>query len=478
MKFDLSYPTGSDEFWLRTLHSRLNGRPQVKPARLADHRFRFTPRQDRMDILESYRRGHPPLPSRVSAREDVREFLRLARANYPMLTVEQLLDAVTLQGVRVGSDSALSDQLRRLMDGSGPWFADSADLMFTMGEAAVMVWSHEGKVVITPEDARQLVWDTYLENPTRVSRALKVRVDEWTGRTVAHLFIDEPSGARVRVATRDEGGRWEWDESRSGSVEGKVPGFRGMGIPIVPMVNKLRMGEFEPHLDNIDRINEGIGNRLWIAKAQAFRQLALEADKDSPDLDEDDDLDGKYRLSPDSLFVAPRGWSFKQIDPVDLRQHLEAVDKDVREDSSVSGTPLSATMSDAVNQSAEGARAAEKSRDSKAADRVSRLTPVVERVGRLAAAAGGLAIPDDAAVVPLWESIRSYSPAELGQAALSAQAAGLPRRVVWREFLHLSPEVISEGERLLASEQMDAMISAQIDAARSGKQVSGDGAGA
>lgn len=476
MAFDSTYPHGSDEWWLRMLHARLSARPEWQPTRVTESRRGLMPRDEWLSTLWAYRTGAPPLPRHHGAdmRQDMRDFLRAGRANYAGLSVEQLLNVVTLLGVRSteSRDGSTDDALRRVMQESGPWFADAADYCFSMGESAVMVGGTKERPVITAEDPRNLVVVTDPLDRMHVTRALKVRVDEWTGATSAHLFVDEgPGEERVRVAVRDSGAGWSWDDSRSGPLP-----LRGMGLPIVPMPNKLGLGEFEPHLDVLDRINNGIADRLWIAKAQAFRQLALVADKDAEEIEGVDehgtpiDLDEIFQLAPDSLLQIPKGWRLWEAAAVDLRQHLEAVDKDVREFSSTSGTPLTATMTDAVNQSAEGARAASETRDAKARDRIARLSPAVVRVARLVAAVAGMDDLMKAPLEPLWAPIGQESAVSRGQAALSAMTVGLPQEMVWSDILELTPDQVARARRLRDADALRALAQQQVADARAARQ--------
>src|SRR5690606_39861328 len=60
-------------------------------------------------------------------------------------------------------------------------------------------------------------------------------------------------------------------------------------LPVVPFTNPDNVGEFERHLDSLDRITEDILQRLTITAMQAFRQRAMETgEKGLPEYYPDD----------------------------------------------------------------------------------------------------------------------------------------------------------------------------------------------
>lgn len=452
--FDTTYPHGSDEWWLRLLHARLNSIPQTYRPELRESRRGRTGRSDWMDLLWSYRTGEPPLktPDR-SQRDAVREFLRLGRANYAGLSVQAMLDIIALHGIRTAGDADGDgdDAFRVILANSGSWLADALDYCFTMSEGYVMVGRHDGHAVITAEDPRSCVAVTDPLNPLETLAGLKVYTDEITDTHHAHLFLGSRGQERVRVATRRRSGGWEWDDDRSGPLA-----FQGYGLPLVRIPNKLGLGEFEPHLDVLDRINNMVADRLWITKVQAFRQRGLVPEKDAPPMATHDeagnevDLDKIFEAAPDALWKMPPGWKIWESEAFDIRPILDATKDDVREFSIVSSTPISLSSSDSVNQSGQGARNTRAALTDKARDRMTRVTPAIQRVARLALAAEApegyeqlLAKP----VEVMWAPIDVESLDQRGQAAVSAETSGVPWELRMSEIWKFPPETVARAKK-------------------------------
>ena len=465
----------SDEAWFHRLNDRFTSRPPEPDRTVREERFNGFTRDAQLNLLDAYRRGEPPLPSRLAAgNEELGRFLRLGRANYAHLSVESLLSVMSLNGVRPASSTRDDrSRLQALMVDAGPWLDDALDMTFSMRSSAIMVGRDAaGDPVITAEDPRNCMWQVDPLDPYAAKRALKVWTDEWTGEQHGRYFAFDDRGREyVRVAVADEDG-WRWDDEKSGLCP-----VQGLGLPLVPMENKLRMGEFEPHLEVLDRINSGIADRLFLMKTQALRQRILRPTSENsdplPDVDElgrEIDYDRLFAADPGAIWQIPVGWDMDQLDQVSLQDYLASVDKDVREFCSVSGTPLVMAMSDAVNQSAEGARKASEARDNKAADRIRRFTPAVKRVARLAAAYAGL---DDIAKGPMglaWAPVGQESLVTRGQAAVSAESSDVPWETRMTEVWEFPPEVVEAAKeqrgREMLREQAQASAALRLQRAQ------------
>ena len=155
--------SGSDEWWVIYLLGQLNAKPKARPRRLGESMRDRYGRRDWMDVLWAYRTGEPPLPEvDQKRRDDVREFLRMGRANYAGLSVQAVLDLIKLTGVRSteGTDGDGDDTFRAILQDSGSWLADALDYSFTMGQGFVMVSDGPDGPVITAEDPRHCVVST------------------------------------------------------------------------------------------------------------------------------------------------------------------------------------------------------------------------------------------------------------------------------------------------------------------------------
>lgn len=448
MAFDMMAPKGSDEWLLRRMHVRINARPKSPSGRVSYTTRRGLPRVEWMDLLWAYFEGNPPLPAMDRARaEDLREFIRMGRANYAALTVSAMLDRITLLGVRTESDGDANgdDEFRRILSMSGPWLHDALTYTFVLGDGLVMVGEGDDMPVVTAEDPRLCSYVTDPLDPTKVTTALKTYVDDEDVKH-AHLFTGGVGQERVRVATQASGGPWVWDEERSGDLK-----VRGIGLPLVPLTNAFGRGEFEPHLDVLDRINDGLSNRLWTAKIQAFRQRALKATdigaEPIPDVDPETglsiDKNDLFRSAPDAMWELPPGFEIWESTPVDMGSTLLANRDDVKEYAAVSQTPLFMFTPDAASGSAEGASTMKENLELKCRDRIERFTPNVRRISRLILAYAKQPVPKQVEVQ--WASVERYSLAQRTQAASQAKATGIPLEVILTEIMQWSPETVKRA---------------------------------
>lgn len=462
MPIDVETPF-SDGWWFRRLHKSFNERPRLDPSKIRHSRRHLYTRREWLDMLWSYQTGEPPLP-KVSEkhRETTREFLRMARANYGPLSVEALLQRTLLLGVRTGADNDAGgdDIVRRIHTANGAWLQDTLEFTYALGEGFAIVGPGEAPdtALITAEDPRQVAVAPDPVRPHIARAALKVYRDDDAGEDVGHLFLpadptsedEDARKDRVHVAFRRGGAgtglrftptAWEWDPDRSGPLQ-----VQGFGVPVVPYRNRLGMGEFEPHLDVLDRINNMIADRLWTAKLQAFRQRAIEGNlpETHPETGEKIDYDGVFEADPGALWQLPDGVKIWESQVVDMTPILASVRDDVKEFSAVSQTPLTMFTPDAANGSAEGASLMREGIVFKGGERCTRLTPAALRTVRLALAySGEEQRARESALEAIWAPIERYSLDQRGQAAANGKASGVPFESIMSELWQFPPETVA-----------------------------------
>lgn len=397
------------------------------------------PRNEELDTLWSYYVGDAPLPQVAGDYEDVfRDVMRTARCNYAPMCVNAMLDRMELQAVSTAADSDTNadDVAAQIMDDSG-FIAVAKNLfgfMFAMGEAFAMVVPGVGggNATVHAIDPRRCIGIPDRANPLLLRAALVKDYDPVEDKQTAHLFLP---GKRWEVVF--DGTKWTVQN------EDKPEIIRGLdklgGIPIVRFENAHGLGEYEQHLDLLDRINDMTLKRIVIAAYQAFRQRALIGDVDDDDDDDDtaeaanwgDDADGEaqkwedladsiFKADPGSLWKVPDGFKFWESQPLDLNSILAAKRDDVKEFAAVTSTPLHLITPDAANGSAEGAGLMRESATSKIRDRRARVTPQMKLLWRIAFAMSGQA--DRGASIKLhWGPIEFRTLGE--KASASSQAA-------------------------------------------------------
>ncbi|HEX6969127.1 MAG TPA: phage portal protein [Micromonosporaceae bacterium] len=462
MPIDVDQPR-SDGWWMKRLFDKLNN----------------SERRKRLDLLYEYYQGRPRLPEGAdNAAEAYRAFQRKARANFAELAVSAVSERMIVTGFRTGVDSDETGDAQAAAiwkrAGMSVVSADLHDLMLTMSEAYVIVGEVDPRTkapVITAEDPRWMVGAPDQKNPNFLRAALKVKHDDEEEADFAYLYLP----GRVRVARRmgkSTGGRvayfspkaWEWDEERSGQLVHDQ-------MPVVRFPNKDGCGEFEKHLDVLDRISHQILQRMTIATMQAFRQRAIKGlpltyPAGHPKAGQEIDYSEMFTLDPAALWQLPESAEIWESGQVDLTPILSAVKDDLQEFAAVTRTPLYMLMPSGVNQSAQAASAQREGLVKKTGDRIARTSHPWAQVMSLAfRQMGDKQRADLAGLETLWANPEWMSLAERADAASKAQ--DVPWRTKMIRIWGFSP---SEVDRMASERADDMLLAAQIAAATAGRQ--------
>jgi hypothetical protein len=311
----------------------------------------------------------------------------------------------------------------------------------------------EGEIpFVTAEDARECI-TAHDATTGETLAALKLYRDDWDAGDIAHLFIRQKDGkvrhhvARKKGSTSITSGRfylsrsWEWDED----AEEDVPFDR---MPVIRFRNRRGAGEYERHLDTLDRINDQILNKLVIAKIQAFRQRGIKGlpstrkvRKDNAIVEEEIDYSDAFIAGPGELWQLPPEADIWESEALDFRPLLESIKDDLEHLAAVTSTPLHIITPDAAAGSAEGAGlmreqhvyAVEKCRLH--ADR-----PWAEVMATCFAFMGDQERSKASQIEPIWGPAERYSLAERADA--SSKAERLPTEAVLRDIWQYDPAEI------------------------------------
>lgn len=421
-------------------------------------------RQPRLEVLQRRFEGDPPMPEGAeSAGKAYKAFQAKARTNFAELVVEAVADRMKVAGFRTGAGADENGDLaaRELWEANGldVEAAEITETFLALGDSYAIVNypSAPGELpVITAEDPRQVVT---IHDPIRqriVRAGLKTFHDPEDGRDFAYLFLP----GEVHVAYRERRRRgpfgvrfaaaaWEWDEDASWQLDHPV-------VPIVRFRNRRGVGEFERHVDLLDRINHMILQRMVIATMQAFRQRAI---KGLPEVDEDGneiDYNGLFVADPGAVWQLPETAELWESGQVDLGPILQAVKDDVQHLAAVTRTPLSVFEPSALAQSAEGAALSREQLIFKTKNRIARASEGWKDVMSLAFLfAGDEERADRSRLEVLWVPPDLESLAERGDAASKAQ--DLPWRSRMEKVWKFTPQEI---DRMTSERAADLALSA------------------
>lgn len=418
----------------------------------------------RYRLLECYVNGDAPLPElSADTREAWRDFQREARTNFGLLIRDAVCDRVVPSGVTVGGSvkSRVAKAAARIyrdnrMDRVIREFVEYGT---TFGQSYLTVWNDDdGKAVITADSPRTMIAATDPLQPWRVRAALRMwrDLDEakdyavvWAGASKQKFSRPCYSDAQQKVLIPHASGGWQAETDAAPT---------GAPPPVVVYDNLGGMGEFEPHIDIINRINRAILNQITTLAMQAFKQRALQIDdKSHPGLPQTDPNGNKidwaklFEPHPAALWNLPPGVKVWESSATDTTPMLNAVRDYIRHLSAVTKTPLPMLVPDSQNQSAAGAENAEKSFIFKC-DRVLRgVKLAVEAALVIALGVEGFVNVDTIAVA--FEDPARVMLSEKYQAAVSAKALGEAIATIQRRILGMSPEEIAEDAAARALEQ-------------------------
>jgi len=394
----------------------------------------WTPRNQYLDTLWSYYTGDSPLPQLKPEYQDVfRDVIRKARSNYAPMCIAAMLDRLEVQDVStlVDDDTDGDDLAADIMDETGfvavskDWFAQG----LSMGESYAMVvpGSDDGDLLSTGQpapsihaiDPRRCIGIPDMNNPVRLSAAVVHQFDPILAEHTAFLFLP--------------GQKWtlRWDKgARSWNLADKVPEtIEGLdtlgGIPIVRFENLNGLGEYEPHIDLLDRINDVTLQRIIGFWYQALRQRGLVGDEDDDDEDSPDsqartDLNKVFRAGPGEMWQIPADFSIWESQQTDFTPLINGKRDDVKEFAAVTSTPLHLITPDAANGSAQGAGLLREALTAKVRDRRARFTPPLKLLWRMVFALAGA--QDRGRKMRLhWGPIEFHTLAEMGSASAQAQ---------------------------------------------------------
>lgn len=482
VSIDVTIPK-SPGWWMQTLANELKAR-RFSPKW---SRFHANPEGVRppLELLNDYLRGEPPLTGDLHWSQSTREFVRMSQMNYAQLPVAAVQD----RGIPIGWRTAVDfdrdgDQVAQEIADQNRFtlrFGDTFGYMLGMGDGYMSLGppaKGAGDIpTITAEDPRDVI--TAHDPATGETLAsLKMFRNDWDAADFAYLCLP----GQVYTAWHSKswsalhmGGYsikdWDWYEPNGGSDGAPLPLALAGRIPMVRFRNRNGVGEFEAHLPVLDRINDGIFERVNIMKMQAHKQRALKnmpthypddfevAELAGTEIEYDPDM---FSADPGSLWRLPDGVDVWESTPGDLSSIRLAIKDDVEMLATVTATPLYMINPDAAAGSAEGASTQREAHAFRVEDRLRRCDDALADLMSMAFAWKG----DDARDVrskikTLWAPTVRLSMEQKMDAATKAKSAGLTQDSILTDVMGYAP---SELGRLSRERADDLLFSATVAA--------------
>ncbi|PPS86401.1 phage portal protein [Streptomyces sp. MH60] len=430
-----------------------------------------------LDTLRDFAEGRPPVPHvlGVDPRE-AREWMKDARTNWTALVLDSPTERMHVDGFRFGAPDDDSEDARKAdTEANRIWQENSldadADLIhygaLSQRRAFALVESgDDGRPVITHETPRQVAVEHVQGSRRKLAAGLKLWRDDWTGNTRATLWT--PARIYDFMSTSDLvtfSGRAAslrgWDAFVvPNSTDGERRNVLDI-VPLIPFINRRnrRLTGFAEHEDVLsiqNRINLSLINLMAAMKYGAFRQrwaAGLEVGEDP--------VTGKP-IEPFQLDIR-RLWTtddseveFGEFAATDLKPYVAAVQAAVQDLAAISRTPPHYLIGAVVNVSGDALKAAETGLISKVRDRQRSFGESWEQTMRLAFRVLGDEVKATTFTAEtLWRDPESRSIAEMADAAVKKEAAGVP----WRqrmEDMGYTPAQISRMEIDRAADAMNA----------------------
>lgn len=468
MALDNHDEQGSPAWWLKTLATAIQDRRVGREDGKLWRRDSIRPQRIRpgIDLLGDHLAGDPPLFGVAEGwREGFREVTRMARLNVAAIIVEAKVNRMPLRDFRTAAaDDELGDAKAREIMRANDLRVRGRDTLTNM------LGLSDGYMLVTPGNTPDDIPSVTSEDPRecitvhdpltdQVMVALKFTRDEWNSADLAYLYMRDEDGsvwlhrAKKKGASSIGSNRfrmskaWEWD--------GEAERTKADQMPIVRFRNRDGVGEFERHLNTLDRINDQILNRMVIAKIQAFRQRGIKGLPDKETVIEggvpvtrEIDYSDAFIAGPGEMWRLPADAEMWESSTVDVGPIRMAVRDDIEHLFAVTSTPLHLVAPDAASGSAEGASllreehvyAVESCRDH--ADR-----PLAQVMATCFAYMGDTERANAALIEPMWGPAERFSLPAKADAAQKAKGS-LPNEVIQRDIWQYTPSEIQENRKL------------------------------
>lgn len=407
------------------------------------------------NVFDNYYECEHPLPFlHEKARDPFRRLLKMSRANYCELVVDAFVGRLEVAGFQSDVEGNADDKAWQLWQdnnldgGSQLAFLEAA----IRGNAYLMVEPDmRGGFRITPEHPTQVIVVYRPDAPGVPAAALKLWLDDWTGRLCCTLYLPD----RIYKFDAPEpttGGKPVWGRR---AVKGEEWGGKNVlaEVPFGELSNRPRMlkpgaSELRSVIGIQDRINKTIADRMMTQEAAAFPAkwatgLEIPTDENGQELEPFDVAVNKILVAEDA------GAKFGQFAAADLTGYLKGKEADVHDVAAITSTPPHYLLGSMVNLSAEALKAAEAGLIHKIYQRRRFLEEGLERTMRLAGIASS-----QARIV--WKSPEWRTEGELVDALVKMSTLGVPREVLWERW-GATPQEIERWRLLNESALQRAM---------------------
>jgi hypothetical protein len=418
-------------------------------------------RDEQARLFEAYYRGAHPQPwAHAKASSKYRRLLDQAVSNFPLLIVDSVLDRLEVVGFRL-DDEAADDAVWELWQGNSMDMAAPQVMQQALvsGYSYTSVWpAAAGARVparIRAESMHEVFHEVDANDPTRVTRALKVwsnrRAGKWLAVFVADDVIYQLEGKYAERQPAPD--RWRVTDVADNPF--------GVDSPFVPMVNRPTisgkgLSELADVVPIFDRINTLTGQLLLAGELAAFK-VRWATGIDIPQDDEGKDVE-PFDVAMDRLWISENeAAKFGTFDGTDLDPYANAIDQAIQQAASISRTPPFLLLGKLTNLSAEALKATESGLVNKVRQRMRAFSDPWEKVVNLALLAANDERAGSASAETMWRDPENVSEAQRVDALSKLYNIGLPTQAVWEKW-GATPQEIARWEAMAADDAMRRLL--------------------
>lgn len=431
--------------------------------------------------FQDYYDGLQPLTFVTSKyRAEFGKMLAAISDNWMALVIDAVEERLHVEGFRIGDevdgDSDAWDMWQRSHLDADSELVHNSSLV--LGEAGVLVWYDQevDAPEITVESALQVLVAFAPGSRRRRDAAIKMWLDDWTGRLFANIYLPDGVWKFATDATLtgnpwtsegdsyrqqfgvDVASTYSWVPLQPNSFEPNPLGV----VPVVPIINRPQLlgrgrSEIIEVTSTQDQINKLVADMIVASEFGAFRQrwaTGIEIPTDDEGKERE-----PFNAALDRLWHVPTpDAQFGEFGQTDLQNYVTAIENRVQSLASRTRTPPHYLLGNSGTfPSGESLKATETGLIAKARSRMRHFGEGWEEVIRLGFAVSGDARADEQASETIWRDPESRTEGEHVDALLKKLALGVPIQQLWSDAGY-SPQQVDRFLTMLSDLKLKELL--------------------
>lgn len=433
-------------------------------------------RQSQMQLMDAYYTGDHPLPfltktHTAKIRNEFRQLLEDSKSNFMGLVVDTCEERLKVEGFRLSAanDKVADQKSWDIWQANGMDQESQTAFLETLvkGVTYLSVWEGEKYPTIAVEDASQtIVGYEPGSNYKRRAAALKMWVDDWTGKRRANVYLrdgiykfeapvsdsEKPSlMSTVRNALTDDRPRWK-------ELENEFVQNRFDVVPIIALRNRPRLlSEGTSELADVYHVQNGINGFIFLLALAGY--FGAHRQRWAAGIALMEDANGKpmepFDSAVDRLWMSENPEAkFGEFSQTALDGYIAAIEQKVSHIAITTRTPRHYLVQSGQSPSGDAIKSAESGLIRKVGRKQGPFGEGLEETLRVARRfAGEKDAPVDSEIV--WADPQTRSEAEITDAVIKQYDGGL---IPWEAALEKLGYTQTQIARFSAMRASDALM--------------------